>query len=423
MTFQLEFVQIRYFLESIKLIFSVDKSSSGKNKPSGDDSISPFQAFINTLGANIGNGSLAGMGMAIYSGGPGAIVWMISLASFTVVLRFSEVLLGSYVRYEDKNGEINGGPMVYMSFLPGGKLWSYFFAIMSLAYMFVGGNIAQSHAVGLVIARSVGVSEFITAFFVFAFVAYVFLGGTQRIVKFLEKLVPLKVVFFLITAVIILGYHYQSIPHALYLMGYFALTPGAVAGGIAGFALQESISAGFQQGTFASEAGLGNAAIAFGSSRGGDPVKSAVLSMLGVFINTHVVCFLVFLSVMASGVWNNGEASSALIVSTYETVYGKFGGWIVMFLVINFAMSVLVASVYNGKRCWQFIFSGRFKPLFGLLYAIAAFFGTWMAVEMVWSLNNLVNATLLVVNCLGLLWSFKTIKKEFGSYARKQAAR
>ena len=43
----------------------------------GKSDMSPFQAFINTLNVSIGNGSIAGMATAIYSGGPGAALWII----------------------------------------------------------------------------------------------------------------------------------------------------------------------------------------------------------------------------------------------------------------------------------------------------------------------------------------------------------
>lgn len=417
LTIQLRFVQFRYFLEAVHDIFDQREDSSQLAK---SGTLSPFQAFVNTLGANIGNGSLAGMAVAIHSGGPGAIFWLLLLSTFSVVFRFAEVFVGTYVIGKFSVGSTKGGPMVYMSVFPGGKLWSYLYTFFALGFMFAAGSLAQCNSVGLAIHRSWGIDPFVTSFFILFFIVYVFLGGSARIVSFLDKLVPLKVFVFLFTALIVLLYHYKSIPHALYLMGYLAWQPQALMGGSFGFALQQAMSAGFQQGIFASEAGLGTAAIAFSSTKGKGPVKNGILAMLGVYINIHLICFLVALCILASGVWNNGETSSALLISAYETVFGSYAGWIVSILVVNFAMSVLIAGAYNGKKCWDFLLNKKAPWLFSLLYIALSFYGTWMNVGMVWTVNNIVNLALLCINVAGLLWFVKEMQQELKKYEQSR---
>ncbi|MBI2353216.1 sodium:alanine symporter family protein [Candidatus Dependentiae bacterium] len=409
-TFQLRFIQMRYFLKSFRLIF--EKSDDQKE----GEGLSSFQAFMNILGTNIGNGCLAGIAVAICSGGPGAIVWLLVLATFSMSLRFAEVFLGTYFIDKIKINKVHGGPMAYMSLLPGGIFWSYLFVLAILVFMLIGGNLAQCHAVGMAVNKSLGISEYKTGFFVLLFIMYIFLGGAQRIVYVVDRLVPFKVVLFLVTAIVILVYHYRSIPSALFLMLASALKPQAFLGGSFGFALQTAIAKGFQQEVFASEAGLGTAAVAFSTTKGNNPIKSGILAMLSVFINIHVICFLVALCLIASGVWNSGETSSALVISAYETVFGKYGGWIVLFLMINFAMSVLVATAYNSRQCWFFLFSGKYLYLFPVVYSAISFIGTWMHVSLVWSLSSLVIGILLLLNLMGLLKSLPLMKKELFAY-------
>src|SRR5437867_3483010 len=90
-TVALNFVQIRYFIRSWRLLFFPDSAS--KNI-SGD--VSPLQAFLNTLSANLGNGSLAGMATAIYAGGPGAAFWVVVIGLLMMSVRFAEVYLSIY---------------------------------------------------------------------------------------------------------------------------------------------------------------------------------------------------------------------------------------------------------------------------------------------------------------------------------------
>lgn len=419
-TLQLNFVQFHYFFHSIKVLFHPEKHH---DQVAVTGELSPFQAFINTLGGNIGNGSLAGIAVAIHSGGPGAMFWLLLLSTFAVAMRFAEVFLGTYVIGRYTFGSATGGPMVYMSRLPGGAIWSYTYIVFLLGFMFSAGAITQSHAVGSAVLKTTGIDPFYTGFFVFTFVGYVVFGGAGRIVYFLDKLVPLKVFTFLIIAITLLIYHIQAIPHALYLIIERAFHPQAIVGGGLGFGLQQVIAVGFQQGIFANEAGLGTAAVAFGSSKTKSPVESGILSMLSVYINIHVVCFLVGLSIVASGMWSNGETSSALLISSYQTLYGKFAGGIITFLVVNFAMSVLIAGAYNGQKCWDFLSKKNYSFIFPMLYTCIAFYGTWMNVSLVWNINNVVNALLIFINLFGLLWFIKITKQELQLYTQKYRAK
>ena len=120
------------------------------------------------------------------------------------------------------------------------------------------------------------------------------------------------------------------------------------------------MTVGFQRGIFAHEAGLGTAAVAYGNTSGTHPAKDAIMSTLGVFITVHVICFLVAMCVLVTGVWQNGESSSALIISAYQTVFGRFAGIIITFLTINFGASVLISYAYIGRQCWEFLTNKRY---------------------------------------------------------------
>ena len=60
-------IQIRYFGHMFKLLRGSRQSNGG---------ISSFQALSTSLAARVGTGNLAGVAVAIYFGGPGAIFWM-----------------------------------------------------------------------------------------------------------------------------------------------------------------------------------------------------------------------------------------------------------------------------------------------------------------------------------------------------------
>src|SRR5581483_670734 len=104
-----------------------------------------------------------------------------------------------------------------------------------------------------------GIPPLVTAVILFAFIWYVVTGGSQRISKASEAIVPLKVVVFFISSFIVLGYHYASIIPALQLIFVSAFAPTALAGGVLGFSVQQAMRFGMSNGFMANESGLGTA--------------------------------------------------------------------------------------------------------------------------------------------------------------------
>ncbi|MBI2344568.1 sodium:alanine symporter family protein [Candidatus Dependentiae bacterium] len=410
MTIYLDFIQFNYFISSIKMIFGAKKTDNVANA----QTLTPFQAFMNTLGGNIGNGSLAGVPVAIAFGGPGAIFWLLAMSTFSVALRFAEVYLAT--EFSSKSTAEKSGPMYYLSLLPAGNILSMLFAIFCFGFMITGGNLIQCNAVAVALERAWQIPTYITAIGIFIFIGYVVLGGSARIVKLLDKLVPVKVYGFLISAIIVLIYHITAIPQALYQIVFFAFKPEAFLGGALGLTLQTTMALGLQRGINASEAGLGTAAVAFGTTKGQNPVDSGILSMLSVYINTHIVCFLVALCVLVSGAYTTGETSTALLISSYETVFGGVAGWIVSILVVMFAISVVVAYAYNAKICWQYLTNNRFSSLYIALYISCTAYGAMMKPGIIWNLNSLVTAGLFLVNIFGLLYFAPRIKAALLNY-------
>jgi len=420
MSFALNFVQFRYLLTSISILFKpANIDSSQASKKSGE--LTAFQAFINTLGANIGNGSLAGIPVAICTGGPGSIFWLLVISTFAVSLRYAEVYLSMAFIGKHRFGNAQGGPMVYLSKLPAGPFLAYSFALFCLGYAILNGNIVQCNSVGVALQRTWGIDPSITAWFLLAFIVYVLIGGSGRIIKYLDLLVPFKVALFVGSCLYVLIYNYQAVPHAFYLIFSGAFYPQAFIGGSLGYAIQQVIAVGLQRSITINEAGLGTAAVAFGSTSGENAVKDSLLSMLSVYINIHIICLMIGVAIISSGVWNNGETSTALMISVYETAFGSIAGWIISFLSINFAVSVLVSCAYLGKVCWSFLTGGSLMFIFPIIYAAAAFFGTSMTVGLAWQLGDIVNAGLFVLNIVGLLWFAGMIRQGLKDYENRRA--
>jgi len=149
---------------------------------------------------------------------------------------------------------------------------------------------------------------------VLLFTMYVVFGGAARIVQVSDKLVPVKVVVFFVSTLILLCYHYATLGSALALIAHSAFSASAFAGGALGFSVQEAMRRGTQRAIFSTESGLGTAGIFFSATGSKDPVDDSISSMLSTFISS-CVCFLVGWSIVASGVWSNGPMRVIVIAA------------------------------------------------------------------------------------------------------------
>ena len=415
-TFMLNFVQFRYLLTSFKLVLFPDKDETAKKSSA---TMTPFQAFLNALGTSTGNGSIAGMSAAVYAGGPGAAFWVLVSGVFALALRFAEVYLGTFLIGKKTFRGANGGPMVYLSLVPGGSFLPFVFMGFMLLYGLSSGNAMQTNSIGLGIQSTWGVSPWITAFCLILFLAYVIFGGAERVLKISDKLVPFKVGVFFVASFIVLAYHYAALIPALKLIFESAFSLKSLGGAAAGITVQAAIRNGFARSLNAHEGGLGVAPVFFGESGTREPIKTSILSMVSAFISTYLVCFVVALSVIASGVWNSGLSSTALTVSAFNTVFGNYGGWVVTFCSASFGLGVLVAFSLVAKESWSFLTGGRWLGLFNIIYCLIAFGGTLAKVDLIWSVNDIINGLMLLINLYAITWMMPTIRKAVLEYNKK----
>ena len=104
-TIYLGFPQIKRFWHGVQV-------TMGKyDNPEDEGDLNHFRALTTALSATVGIGNIAGVGIALYYGGPGALLWMWITAFFGTTLKFAESTLALKYREMDVNGDTAGGPM------------------------------------------------------------------------------------------------------------------------------------------------------------------------------------------------------------------------------------------------------------------------------------------------------------------------
>ena len=189
--------------------------NKGEKKEHGHN-LTPFQAVSTALAGTVGTGNIAGVTGAIFVGGPGAVFWMWVSAFFGMCTKYAEIALAMKYRVTDENGIHKGGPMYYIE--NGiGKKWkplAVIFAILGGLASFGIGNIAQSSEIAGAMNGLFGLKPFFTGVLLSIVIAFVLIGGVQRIGKVTSLLVPFMALFYIIAGVIVIVMKIQFIPAA-----------------------------------------------------------------------------------------------------------------------------------------------------------------------------------------------------------------
>ncbi len=407
-----KFIQVRYFITAWRYFFT--PSDQAKN---GCADMSPAQALINALNSNLGNGTIAGMAVALVAGGPGAAFWLLVMGLLLMSVRFAEVFLSLYFGTQACAESKIGGPMFYLSHVRGGSILPYIYAFSVFLYILVGANAVQVNAIALSFKEAIGLPAYLVGTLFAACVIYVVFGGAHRILSASEKIVPIKVGVFVLSTLIILMVKWNAIIPALKLIITSAFSPVAITGGAIGFTVQQALQTGISNIAFASEAGLGTAAIMFGATNSKAPVKDAIMSMLSAFLTT-ILAFTLTLCIVATGVWNNGLTSTPLTMSAFSTVFGSLGNWIVIFLAFTFGLGAIVACAYVGREVWMFLTNNKWVWLFNVIYCAVAFLGAIADVTLVFNLVKILTIVVLVINLYGIVQLLPITRKALSDFER-----
>jgi len=159
LTLRTMFIQLRGFKHGVGI-------ASGKyDDPEHKGQLTHFQALSAALSATIGIGNIAGVAIAIYHGGPGAIFWMWVSAFFGMAIKYSECMLAIKYRKVEKDGNIRGGPMYFLDLgFKGHWRWyflplAYLFAFCTAIAAFGSGNMAQSNTLAHSLVEGFEVGE------------------------------------------------------------------------------------------------------------------------------------------------------------------------------------------------------------------------------------------------------------------------
>ena len=419
-TLSTKFVQLRMLPEMLRVL-----TEGISSKGSGKEAISSFQAFCVSTASRVGVGNIAGVAIAIVTGGPGAVFWMWAIAFLGCATGFVESTLAQIYKLPRGNGKFHGGPAYYIQnalHQPGiAKLFAVLISVkFGLIYVSV-----QANTIALSAQTAFAIPPIATAIFLCVCTALVIFGGMKRIARFTEVLVPVMAGLYLLVALIVVIMHIDQVPAMFALIFHDAFSPQAAVGGGIGTA----ILTGIKRGLFSNEAGEGSVPNAAATADVSHPVKQGLVQSFGVYVDTWIVCSATAFIVLLTGQYEIGGKLTgiALAQASLASIFGQLAPAAVSFMILLFAFSSIVGNYYYGEINIAFFehdeaMNRKVLNIFRSGVVLMVLFGCLAELTLVWNLADLFMGLLCLTNLYAVARLAKYAKLALNDYVaeRKQ---
>lgn len=412
-TYRLGFLQFRHFGH----MFSIMKGSFASDK----SGISSFAALCTSLSARVGTGNLAGVAVAISLGGSGAIFWMWMIALLGMATGFAESVLGQLYKVRDVNGEYRGGPAYYIQQGINKRWLAVIFSLcLFMGYGFIFSAV-QANTITDALNHAYEIPTHYSGIVIIILAALIVIGGLRAIAKFAEWIVPFMAVTYVAVAVVITLINIQVVPAMLYdiVTSAFGLQEAGAG------ALAAAIKNGIQRGLYSNEAGSGSVPHAAASATPfpNHPVSQGYVQMLGVFIDTMILCTCTAVVILLAGGSSSEQMEGIRLTQTAMSSHlGDFGGDFVAAAISLFAFTSVVANyAYGESNLHMFKLDNKLgRSFYTAGYLLMIFWGSMASLPEVWAMADMALGLMTVINIIAIVWMTPTIVSISQDYFEKR---
>lgn len=417
-TWRTGFVQFRYIRQ-----FGRSLKNSVNPQPGG---LTSFQALCTSLAARIGSGNLSGVALAITAGGPGAVFWMWVAAVIGMATSFAESALAQLYKERDRHGQFRGGPAWYMARGLGMRWMGVLFALFLLIAYGMIFNGVQANAVSRALHFSFDFPPLVSGVVLAGAALLVIIRGIRGVARMMQWFVPMMALLWVVTSLVVCAINIDLIPDVVLSIVQSAFGWQEAAGGAAGYTLSQALTSGFQRSMFSNEAGMGSTpnAAAAAASWPPHPAAQGIVQMIGILIDTLVVCSATAMLVLLAG---NGTTYAPmegiqLIQKAMSALVGEWGGDFVAIVVTLFAFSSIVVNTIYAENNLFFLRMDNRRAIWTLRFAACStvIAGTLMSFPVLWQLADIIMACMAITNLTAILLLSPVVHTLASDYLRQR---
>ncbi|TMO58689.1 alanine/glycine:cation symporter family protein [Pseudoalteromonas aurantia] len=399
-TFRLGFIQFRQFPYMVKVM--------ANSRTGAGEGISSFQAFCTSLAARVGTGNMAGVAVALYLGGAGAIFWMWLIALIGMATSFAESTLAQLYKTKDSDGNFRGGPAYYMEYGLGKRWMGILFSLCLILAFGLVFNAVQANSIAAAFEVAFNIPKHIVGVLLVIGSAFIIFGGLKTISRFAELVVPLMALAYLLVALYVCFINYDLLPAVFKQIIYSALGFEQAGAGAIGYAVMQAMIQGIKRGLFSNEAGMGSAAnaAATASPNPNHPASQGYVQMLGVFVDTIVICSATAALILLSNqlVPDSGVTGIALTQAALVQHVGEWGAIFIAIAILFFAFTSIVANYSYAETNLMFL-NTKYKHSMLIFRACVlgmVMFGAVGELGLIWTMADISMGMMAIVNVVAL---------------------
>ncbi len=431
-------------LHAFQFVHFKDMWSRIIDKQDSDSGISAFGSFCTTMAMRVGTGNVAGVAVAIFNGGPGALFWMIVAGMTNSAVCFAECTLA--VLYKTRiDGEYRGGGAYCAE---RGLGWKKYGAFMAGVLM-IGTSVFMPAAATFTICdgfqNALNIPLWVSALVIAIILGIVVIGGVKRISKIAELIVPFMVAVYLIAAVIIIVVNITKIPDLVVTVVSSAFNRNSVFGAGLGVVIQQ----GVKRGTFSSASGMGEASPTAAAAETSHPVKQGMANAAGVWLDTVIICTASGLMILltdcfhtASGYVGSGAPELADLAAAgtngvifvqlaCRTVMGAIAPTFIAIMLALFSFTCLISYYYEAETAAMYLFQGDSKAklrktvtwIMRIAMPILVFIWGNIESSVAWNLSDLALGSCTWINMVIVLILSPKVVAMYKDYEEQMAAK
>jgi len=415
----------------LRFVPAIKELWAGRKAQGKEGDITPWQALSTALSGQVGTGNLAGVATAISLGGPGAIFWMWVTALLGMACAFAESSLAVKYRETHPDGRIHGGPMFYIknglnkgkAGLGGAFGWlAMLFCIGTLISAIATGGMIQANSITESVMQTgvemgIGIPNWGVGLVLAALVFLVIIGGIKSIGSVAGRVVPFMALFYILVALVVIIMNIEHVFEAFGLIFRHAFGLEEAVGGAAGYGMMQAIRYGVARGLFSNEAGQGSAPIAHAAAQTKSPVAQGEIAMIGVFIDTVVICTMTALVIlMAEGAypgpdgttvsyaWQSTLEASAVTTAAFASAIPG-GQFVITGALALFAFTTIIGWSYYAQQAASYLFGDWVTTPIRYAWVFVVFGGCLATAftSTLWRFGDIANASMAFPNLIAIL--------------------
>jgi len=396
---QLSFPQLK-----IKKIIKSLKDNNNKG-------LSTIKTLFLTLAGRIGVGSIAGVALAIYIGGPGTIFWMWIIAIISAPLAYTETLLS--IKYKDIKNNI-GGPSHYIKKGLSKKKLAIIYSILVIISYLIGFIPIQSNT----IVKSIDIinqTNHLLIGIILAIISFIIIkGGINKIAKVTDKLIPFMTILYISMALFVIFTHIEKFPLVIMdiIKQAFNLKPF-----LSGFIV--TILIGVQRAIFSNESGIGLGGIAASASNSQNGSQSGYIQILGVYITTILICTSTAFMILIFDYQNitlNNPNGIELTSLAFNYHFGNIGNILLVLCILLFSFTTILTGYYYCESSLKFLSKKINIKILIIITPLSVLLGTTTSPTTIWQMIDILVAVLALINIYAMI----KLKKEITDYHNKK---